>query len=206
MKTLRLILLFMFLTTGTTIGFAQCSPAFTYTYTSCSTVVFVNNSSGVLNSFWTIDTGSGQTTMTPSLLQYTFQVNGSYEVCLYSLDSSSYPCDTICQIVTISCPDTSILPPMISIIDVKTKSVITPNGDGVDDDTHIMLGGTIVDIYNRDGKLVRELQIDQPANPVITRAPAFWDGKDESGNIVPMGLYVAISRETRESFQITVIR
>jgi hypothetical protein len=71
--------------------------------------------------------------------------------------------------------------------------VFTPNDDGQDDRYFINLEGNIK-IFNRNGALKRRLS-----------APCYFDGKDESGSPLPMGVYMVIS-EKGEKVELTIIR
>jgi Leucine-rich repeat (LRR) protein len=71
--------------------------------------------------------------------------------------------------------------------------VISPNNDGQSEDFYIPFQGTIK-IYNKDGQIVKEFS-----------APSAWDGTDNSGNPVPMGLYI-ITSDGQKEIAITVVR
>ncbi|MES2389852.1 MAG: gliding motility-associated C-terminal domain-containing protein [Bacteroidota bacterium] len=71
-------------------------------------------------------------------------------------------------------------------------NVVTPNHDGIDDTVPFSSTGDIR-IYNRGGKEVKRLN-----------GPTTWDGTDNSGNALPMGLYIAITPEGRK--EVTIIR
>jgi len=86
-------------------------------------------------------------------------------------------------------------PPSIEPTDVPALSVFSPNEDGKDDKTMLMLAGNKIEIYNRNGSLVRTLE-----------GSKVWDGKDYSGTVVPMGYYVAMSKETNASTNISVVK
>jgi hypothetical protein len=75
--------------------------------------------------------------------------------------------------------------------------VFTPNGDGINDHTHVELAifhleGAVklrVEIYDLSGRRVRDLSADT-AHPSGERRVE-WDGRDEQGAMVPPGIYVA---------------
>ncbi len=71
--------------------------------------------------------------------------------------------------------------------------VFTPNDDGQDDRYFINLEGRIK-IFDRNGMLKRRLT-----------APCYFDGNDESGSQLPMGVYMVIS-EKGEKVELTIIR
>jgi len=58
--------------------------------------------------------------------------------------------------------------------------VFYPNGDGVADTYYIENTGT-AQIYNRNGELIKELNV-----------PAYWDGSTKKGQDAPSGLYVIV--------------
>lgn len=71
--------------------------------------------------------------------------------------------------------------------------VFTPNDDGLDDRYFINLEGRIK-IFDRNGTLKRRLT-----------APCYFDGNDESGSPLPMGIYMVTS-EKGEKVELTIIR
>ena len=89
-----------------------------------------------------------------------------------------------------------------------SPEVITPNGDGANDDTVIELTLSRVSepqvveigIYDLGGRLVRELPVGRltggqyvrpPGGGAFTGAPGLvWDGRDAAGSLVPPGLYL----------------
>lgn len=71
--------------------------------------------------------------------------------------------------------------------------VFTPNDDGLDDRYFINLEGNIK-IFDRNGVLKRRLT-----------APCYFDGKDESGSPLPMGIYMVVS-DKGENLELTIIR
>lgn len=71
--------------------------------------------------------------------------------------------------------------------------VFTPNDDGQDDRYFINLEGRI-QIFDRNGILKRRLT-----------APCYFDGNDESGSPLPMGVYMVVS-EKGEKVELTIIR
>ena len=82
----------------------------------------------------------------------------------------------------------------VATVDISTK-IFTPNGDGADDFTKVSVRlntsatALSVKVFNRAGKEVKELAVagKTPAGVTIQRT---WAGEDESGKIVPDGLYV----------------
>lgn len=72
------------------------------------------------------------------------------------------------------------------------KNVITPDGDGLQDEYYFEVEGN-VKIYNRAGQVIREL-----------RLPKFWDGKTESGQTVPPGKYIIVIDDT-EKIELTIV-
>lgn len=94
--------------------------------------------------------------------------------------------------------DSTKTPSIVTIInreETPSLSIISPNGDGKDDVTLLSLGGNKIEIFNREGVLVKTLE-----------GAKLWDGKDHSGSIVPMGYYIAICKDINTSAQISVIK
>ena len=71
--------------------------------------------------------------------------------------------------------------------------VFTPNDDGLDDRYFINLEGKIR-IFDRNGTLKRRLT-----------ASCYFDGNDEAGHPLPMGVYMIVS-DTGEKVELTIIR
>lgn len=71
--------------------------------------------------------------------------------------------------------------------------VFTPDGDGIEDDYFIPHEGRI-QIFDRNGVLIRDME-----------APAYWDGKDRNGDLVPMGNYMLVTDKSRV-VNITIVR
>ncbi len=71
--------------------------------------------------------------------------------------------------------------------------VFTPNDDGVEDTYFIPYEGEIK-IFNRTGQLIRSIT-----------TPAYWDGKDSNGDILPMGNYV-MTTDSGKTVNITIVR
>jgi hypothetical protein len=71
--------------------------------------------------------------------------------------------------------------------------VFTPNTDGMDDDYFIPYEGEAV-VYDRNGTERHKFM-----------APAYWDGKDGSGNPLPMGTYLIVVGN-KEVINITIIK
>jgi hypothetical protein len=72
-------------------------------------------------------------------------------------------------------------------------SIFTPNGDGINDETDVQCYP--VDIVNRNGVIVKSLT-----------DTSIWNGQDYNGNVVPLGFYIAICRNSKKTFGISVIR
>lgn len=74
--------------------------------------------------------------------------------------------------------------------------VITPNGDGVNDEvafTYVLIHlvqavDTQVTVYDLSGRLVRDL-VSEPVS--AGRYTPLWDGNDNAGKLVPPGVYLA---------------
>ncbi len=71
--------------------------------------------------------------------------------------------------------------------------VFTPNSDGVEDEYFIPHVGSI-QIFDRNGSLLRKIE-----------TPAYWDGRDDSGHLLPMGNYLMITN-TNKAVNITIVR
>ena len=71
--------------------------------------------------------------------------------------------------------------------------VFTPNMDGVEDEYYIPYEG-IVKIYDKNGNLKR-----------ILDTPAYWDGTNESGVKLPMGVYLLVT-DAGKNVNITIVR
>lgn len=71
--------------------------------------------------------------------------------------------------------------------------VFTPGNDGIEDEYFIPYDGTIK-IYNRDGALLQTIE-----------TPAYWDGRNKSGDLLPMGNYVMIT-DKGKAVNITIVR
>jgi flagellar hook assembly protein FlgD len=79
-----------------------------------------------------------------------------------------------------------------------SRKIFSPDGDGYEDILNLEYGGPAgavltIQVYDGKGRLVRDL--------VNTRAglpgePYTWDGKDNSGKTVPMGLYIIFAEQT----------
>ncbi|MBM3308431.1 MAG: hypothetical protein FJY74_08900, partial [Candidatus Eisenbacteria bacterium] len=73
----------------------------------------------------------------------------------------------------------------------------SPNGDGLYDETRVIftLGRAAdhvnIEFYDLSGRLARRLVFHAPADYVGgTPVEVIWDGTDETGRVVPYGLYV----------------
>ncbi|MBN8703687.1 MAG: gliding motility-associated C-terminal domain-containing protein [Bacteroidetes bacterium] len=166
---------------------STCTPTFSYSL-NCRVANF-ENTSNYQDAYWNI---SNDTTKYYSTnFSYEFPAVATYSVCLIATDTFGFVCGIICESILVDCNDSLSVPPAIS--------VITPNDDGKDDVTLLscFTGGVeeMIDIFNRDGRLVRRLV-----------GSGIWDGKDGTGTIVPMGFYIAINKQTNQTTHITVIR
>lgn len=175
-----------------------CQASFTYTVVG-HTAYFVNtsgsDSASSLMFHWNF--GVMSATSNSNNPSYTYSSAGTYTVCLFITDTAchSNPSMSYCTEVTV---DTTIIPPPPPVDPpVSSSNVITPNGDGKDDEVQLSISGNEIKIYNRFGILVRTLK-DPRKN--------IWDATDDSGAIVPMGHYVAINEENNTSTHISVIR
>lgn len=70
--------------------------------------------------------------------------------------------------------------------------VFSPNSDGRDDDFFIPYEG-IVTIYNKNGRLIHRFT-----------GPAYWDGTDDRGVKLPLGIYLMVTGQ--EAKTITILR
>ena len=86
-------------------------------------------------------------------------------------------------------------------VSVDTE-VVTPNGDGVNDSAILVyeileITGTAlvrVDVWDLSGRRVRQLHKGRDG---IGRYPVSWDGRDDSQNLLPPGVYpYRVSMET----------
>ena len=73
------------------------------------------------------------------------------------------------------------------------NAVLTPNNDGSLESLYIEENG-LAKIYDRNGVIRNELII-----------PAYWDGRNESGNVLPMGTYLIIVNGTKK-MTVTIIK
>jgi internalin A len=69
----------------------------------------------------------------------------------------------------------------------------SPNNDGQDDEFFFEQDGRI-EIYNRWGLKIKTIE-----------GPAYWDGKDSKGQLVPSGYYKFISKNSKKESHLTVI-
>lgn len=75
------------------------------------------------------------------------------------------------------------------------NSIITPNGDGIDDYYTLSCSG--VQVFDRNGNLVRTLSFYETT----------WDGRDNNGNLVPIGAYTLVCSSNNSQIDfVTVIR
>jgi hypothetical protein len=70
--------------------------------------------------------------------------------------------------------------------------VFSPNSDGMDDDFFIPYEG-LVTIYNKNGRMIHQFQ-----------GPAYWDGTDDRGAKLPLGIYLMVTGS--EAKTITILR
>lgn len=179
----------------TTLSVSPCQASFTFTVNGAN-VSFTNTSSAdsstALQFSWNFGDGSNPSNNNNPSHSY---APGTYTVCLNVIDSitcgPSWFLMTACEIITIS--DTLVIPPAPDIS--SSTDIITPNGDGKNDEINLILTGDIIKIYNRFGVLVRTLEYTK-----------VWDGRDNAGEIVQMGFYVAIDEKANTSSHFSVIR
>ena len=86
--------------------------------------------------------------------------------------------------------------PLINIARAENCNhpILVPDSQGEFSSFYIPYSSGIAKIYDRSGKLKKQMHL-----------PANWDGKDESGNIVPMGDYYIVC-EGEKSLIVTVIK
>jgi hypothetical protein len=79
---------------------------------------------------------------------------------------------------------------------VVTPNPFTPNGDGLYDEVDISYvlpeatNWAVVEIFDIQGERVRVLQKFRPDDVTNRTLSLTWDGRDETGRLVPMGIYV----------------
>ncbi|TRX57734.1 hypothetical protein FNH22_15095 [Fulvivirga sp. M361] len=73
------------------------------------------------------------------------------------------------------------------------NAVLTPNNDGSLESLYIEENG-LAKIYDRNGVIRNEIII-----------PAYWDGRNESGNVLPMGTYLIIVNGTKK-MTVTIVK
>jgi hypothetical protein len=78
-----------------------------------------------------------------------------------------------------------------------TPNPFSPNGDGIHDFLNISyvipdeIDQAVVEVYDLRGEKVRTLQLFTGVGEMTNRTEGLvWDGKDEHGDYVPMGIYV----------------
>ena len=115
--------------------------------------------------------------------------------------------------VTALTPDLGLFGVFTTDVDVDTEKVITglqiapnpfsPNGDGLYDEINItyvlpeQTESSIVEIFDLRGQRVRVLNYFQPDGVTNRTLGIRWDGRDEGGRTVPMGIYI-VRVEVRE--------
>ena len=102
-----------------------------------------------------------------------------------------------------------------------TPNPFSPNGDGIHDFLNISyvipdeIDQAVVEIYDMRGERVRILQLFTGVGDMTNRTDGLvWDGKDESGNYVPFGIYVCrvevlgkfLNRWERATAAVVVVR
>jgi hypothetical protein len=77
-----------------------------------------------------------------------------------------------------------------------TPNPFSPNGDGIHDFLNITyvlpeeIDQANVEIFDMRGERVRVLQFQKPGETVNRTTGLIWDGKDEDGRYVPLGIYI----------------
>jgi len=89
---------------------------------------------------------------------------------------------------------------------LRVSSIFTPNGDGINEEAEIVFSVLKVEgkepevaIYDVQGVLVQELQKGEEGRYV-------WNGRDESGDLVPPGVYLCRIRVDSDAREYTVHR
>jgi hypothetical protein len=77
-------------------------------------------------------------------------------------------------------------------VSADCDNIITPNADGVDDTYYLPQSGKMK-VLSKEGKIIKEIPI-----------PGEWDGTDNAGNIVPIGLYILLINE-KDKIEIIVL-
>jgi hypothetical protein len=81
-----------------------------------------------------------------------------------------------------------------------TPSIISPDNDGHSDISQIKInGGTgtgTIQILNENGKKIKVLAAGEYMG---TSSEYIWDGANESGTVVPVGIYIVIAEITKEN-------
>ena len=81
--------------------------------------------------------------------------------------------------------------------EVKVSSnPFTPNGDGVNEVVELSFTvfkvqgskALLLEVFGLDGRQVRQIQ--QPTEFAAGRQRVIWDGRDDSGQLLPPGLYM----------------
>jgi hypothetical protein len=76
---------------------------------------------------------------------------------------------------------------------LNDKPVFTPNADGMNDRYFINFEGRL-EVFDRNGRLRRRLT-----------GPCYFDGKDENGHPLSMGVYLIVS-EKKQTMTLTIVR
>lgn len=135
------------------------------------TVNFINSSSNATSFDWTFGDGNQISSTDLSNVPNTFLNPGSYTVWLVASNENCY--DTISGLIIVNLPDAPIL---------TVPNVLTPNGDGSNDDWFIFtknISELEVIIINRWG--IEVAKLDGIAGS--------WDGKTTNGDEVTDGTY-----------------
>jgi len=91
---------------------------------------------------------------------------------------------------------------------IATPRIISPDGDGIDDETSLLMVGPEADsytlkIFDRAGRPVRTFLENDVR---LSGEPFVWDGRNDSGERLPVGIYVIFCEAAGvETFKTTVV-